>query len=357
MATDPVSHRFAPRRIALLLAGILILAWLTWWRSPFYGAGPSKLVMLTGPTMGTTFTIKIVERGREALPQAELQAIVQRELDLVSGLMSTYDPESEISRFNASPSTDAYPIAVETAEVVACAIKISDQTIGAFDITLGPIIDAYGFGPPGRVELPSDETIEGLREHVGYKKLVFDENTPAIRKLDPQLHVDLNAIAPGYAVDRIANALNDAGVENYLIELGGEIRARGRNADGETWRAGIEKPIDGERIVHRVVPLEGLSLATSGDYRDYYEHEGTRISHTIDGRTGRPVAHNLASVSVIHESCMWADAYATAIMALGPGDGYILAEILNLPALFILREAGGLTERATPAFEAQFGTI
>ncbi len=355
MAGDPVSHRFAPRRIALLLAGIVVLAWLMW-RWPGAGGG-AQLTTLTGPTMGTSFTIKVVQRGG-AVPDARLQSLVQDALGRVNRLMSTYDPESEISRFNASRTADVFPVARETAHVIACALKISDQTMGAFDITLGPIVNAYGFGPPGRGAFPTDDQIAALREHVGYDKLALDADAPALRKLDSELYIDLNAIAPGYAADLIAESFDAAEVADYMIEVGGEVRARGRNADGEVWRVGIEKPVDGERSVQRVVPLDGLALATSGDYRDYYEENGVRVSHTIDGRTGRPIAHALASVSVIHESCMWADGYSTAIMALGPDDGYLLAEILKLPALFIIREAGGaFIERATPAFEEKYGPV
>jgi thiamine biosynthesis lipoprotein len=356
MATDPIAQRFAPRRIALLLAGIVILGWLTWSRSGLFGGGPASLTTFTGPTMGTSFTIKVVQQG-SAVPDDELQAIVERQLGRVNEWMSTYVADSEISRFNASRSTEPFPISPETAAVLACALKVSEQTMGAFDVTLGPIVNAYGFGPPGRGEYPTDETIEALREHVGYDKLEFDPVAPSLRKLDPEMYVDLNAIAPGYASDLIAAAFDAAGVVDYMIEVGGEVRARGHNAEGEAWRVGIEKPAGGERSVQRVVPLDGLALATSGDYRDYFEENGVRISHTIDGRTGRPIAHNLASVSIIHEQCMWADAYSTAIMALGPDDGYLMAEILKLPALFILRGDDGFTERATPAFEELFGSI
>jgi len=355
MATDPVSQRFTPRRIALLLAGIVVLGWLTW-RGPG-GPGAARLTTLSGPTMGTTFTVKVVQRGTH-LADAELQRLTQDALGRVDVLMSTYRPDSEISRFNASLSTDPFPLSPETADVILCALKISDQTAGAFDITLGPIINAYGFGPPGRRPFPTDDEIEALRLHVGYDKLEFNPDVPSLRKLDPEIYIDLNAIAPGYASDLIAKTFDSHGIADYMIEVGGEIRAHGRNAEGEPWRVGVEKPSDTERSVQRVVPLDDRSLATSGDYRDYYEENGVRVSHTIDGRNGRPITHALASVSVIHPDCMWADGYSTAIEALGPDDGYLLAEILKLPALFIIREPDGtFTERATPAFVEQYGPV
>lgn len=358
MASDPVSQRFAPRRLALLLAGLLILGWLTWSGVGLRRHAPAELTALSGPTMGTTFTVKVVQRARDRAGDEELADIVQVALDRVDSLMSTYRPDSEISRFNASRSTSPFAIAPETAAVVACAIEVANQTLGAFDVTIGPIVNAYGFGPPGRGTFPTDAQIAALRDHVGYDKLELDEAASTLRKTDPELYIDLNAIAPGFASDLIARAFDARGIDDYMIEVGGEVRAHGRNADGEIWRVGVEKPDQGERSIQRVVPLDGLSLATSGDYRDYYEENGVRVSHTIDARTGRPVTHNLASVSVIHPECMWADAYSTAIMALGPDDGYLLAKILELPALFIIRESEGVfVERASPAYEEKYGPL
>jgi thiamine biosynthesis lipoprotein len=358
MAPDAVSQRFTPRRLAFALAGIAVLAWLVWWRADQFGParGDRALLTLSGPTMGTTFTVKAVQPAARPVPDAEVGALVERALDRVDVLMSTYRADSEISRFNASASTEPQAISAETAEVIACALKVSEQTAGAFDVTVGPIVNAYGFGPAGRRPPPGDAELAELRKHVGYDKLEFDPAGPSLRKTDPAIFIDLNAIAPGFAADLIARGLEARGIVDFMIEIGGEVRARGRNAGGEPWRVGIERPADGERSVQRVLALDGISLATSGDYRDFYIKNGVRISHTIDARSGLPVVHDLASVSVLHPECMWADAYATAIMALGPDDGFILAEILKLPALFILRKgADEFVERATPAFEERFG--
>jgi thiamine biosynthesis lipoprotein len=360
MAADPVSQRFTARRLAFALAGIVALAGLMLWRADQFGGrdGERALLTFTGPTMGTTFTVKVVQPRSAQVADADLQALVQTALDRVDVLMSTYRSDSEISRFNADSLLAPVPLSPETAEVIACALKVSEQSAGAYDITVGPLVNAYGFGPGGRRTPPSDAEFEELRRHVGYDKLEFDPAAPSLRKTDPALIIDLNSIAPGFAADLIARGLEGRGILSYMVEIGGEVRARGHNADGELWRVGIEKPIEGERSVQRVVPLDGLALATSGDYRDYYEENGVRISHTLDARTGRPVAHNLASVSVLHPECMWADAYATAIVALGPQDGYLMAEILKLPALFITRQAdGSFSERASPAFEERFGPL
>ncbi len=360
MAADPVLQRNSPRRLAFALAGIVALAGLTLWRADEYGAqhGAAALLTLTGPTMGTTFTVKIVQPQSAQVLDADIKSLVQEALDRVDVLMSTYRGDSEVSRFNADTSLAPMLLSPETAEVVACALKVNEESAGAYDVTLGPIVNAYGFGPEGRRTPPTAEISEELRRHVGHDKLQFVAAAPSLRKTDPAVLVDLNSIAPGFAVDLIARGLDGRGVVNYLIEVGGEVRARGRNGDGAPWRVGIEKPVENERSVQRVLALDGLALSTSGDYREYYEENGLRISHTIDARTGRPVSHNLASVSVLHTECMWADAYATAILALGPRDGYRMAEILKLPALFITREAdGSFSERATPAFIERFGRV
>ena len=360
MPADPVSQRFTPRRLAFALAGIVALAGLMLWRADQFGprGGERVLLALTGPTMGTTFTVKAVQPKRTQASDVEVQALVQAALDRVDILMSTYRMDSEISRFNADTLLAPFPISPETAEVIACALKVSGQSAGAYDITVGPIVNAYGFGPEGRKTPPTGAQIEELRRHVGYGKLEFDSVAPALRKTDPALFVDLNSLAPGFAADLLARGLEGRGIHDYMIEIGGEVRAKGRNVEGLAWRVGIERPAEGERTVQRVVSLDGLSLATSGDYRAYYEENGVRISHTIDARTGHPVAHNLASVSVLHPECMWADAYATAIIALGPEDGYQMAEMLKLPALFITREPdGSFAERATPAYRERFGLL
>jgi len=361
MTADPIAARTSIRRLAFSLAGILILAWIMLWRADQFGGrgGEVALLELSGPTMGTTYTVKLVSAPGGGFDEAGVKDTVQQALDRVDALMSTYRPDSEVSRFNASALTEPFPIAPETAEVLACALKVSEQTVGAFDITIAPIVNAYGFGPEGRKSAaPTDSELEGLRANVGYDKLELDVSPPSLRKTVPAMTLDLNSIAPGFAADLIGHGLEARGAANYMVEVGGEIRARGVNASGEPWRAGIEKPADGERTVQRALSLDNLSLATSGDYRDFYVQDGVRVSHTIDARTGKPVTHNLASVSVLHEDCMWADAYATAIMALGPDDGLLLAKILELPALFILREPdGAFTERASPAFEERFGTL
>ena len=180
-------------------------------------------------------------------------------------------------------------------------------------------------------------------------KLELRSDSRVVRKLNPDVQLDLDAIAPGFVVDRISRELDALGYPDHIVEIGGEVRCRGRGPEGRSWRIAIERP-QSERSVQAVVALDDLGISTSGDYREFRIIDGRRVSHTIDPRSGRPVAHALASVSVVHESVMLADAYATALMVLGPEEGYELAERLGLPALFTTRSNDGFAMRATPSF-------
>ena len=310
---------------------------------------------VSGETMGTTFTVKVVTTpgsGRRS-QLAKLPDTVHACLDSVNQKMSTWLPDSELSRFNQYEGSEPFQMSRETLRVIRHARRVSEVSGGAFDITVGPLVNAWGFGPEeGILEGPSDAELAALRERVGYDKLEVDLSTSTVRKTRPDIYCDLSAIAKGYAVDKVAAALDDLGFENYMVEVGGEVKANGVNAKGIPWQIGIERPVPGARAVHKVVPLSGMAMATSGDYRNYYEKDGIRLSHTIDPRTGRPVAHKLASVSVVHKECAWADAYATALMVLGPDAGYALAVKEDLAAFFIVHEGSrAFSEKATPAFE------
>ncbi len=352
-------------RIALLLAGIAIVWALSYYRlaedTPEPLGQPSRPYFnITGETMGTTYSIKVVVPRDANLSGVGFQLFqipIQIMLDLLDNSMSTYKPDSDLSRFNAWTSPEPFEISREMAAVMAAALEVSDQSAGAFDITVGPIVNAYGFGPDERAAPPDEEELAALRERVGYENLTLDLSASTISKARPDIYCDLSAIAKGYAVDALARILEEKRTTGYFIEIGGEVRARGHNERGEIWTVGIEEPLENERAVYRAVPLDDFAMATSGDYRNYYEENGARISHTIDARTGRPITHNLASASVFHAQCMMADAYATAIMVLGPDDGYLMAELLNLPVLFLIREPDGtFSERVSPAFEKRFGT-
>lgn len=321
-------------------------------------ADRSPLRVLEGPTMGTTFSVKIVapDAGDERV--AAVRTAVERTLADVDERMSTYRPDSEISRFNAARTTEPFPVSADTLAVFRHALDVSAATNGAFDVTVGPLVDAWGFGPRGPpAALPADAAIARLRRRVGYRRLRIDAAASTVRKLTPDLSVDLSALAKGYAVDKVAELLRAERFDSYLIEVGGEVRAAGRSARGDAWRVGIERPAPGLPAVHRRIPLRGRALATSGDYRNYHELAGRRVSHTIDPRTGRPVAHGLASASVIASSCVRADAVATALSVLGPDEGFELAVERGWAALLIGRKDDGtLYERETPAFTALTGS-
>jgi thiamine biosynthesis lipoprotein len=239
-------------------------------------------------------------------------------------------------------------------EVLKVAEFVSLRSDGAFDITVGPLVEAWGFGSRGAEEqAPSERSLQALLSDVGYRLLVLDAAEKKLRKTRPAVEVDLSAIAKGYGVDRIAEALDGLGHHEYLVELGGELRARGQRLDGNPWRVAIEKPSEDLRRIHQVLELKNRAMATSGDYRNYYELDGRRISHTLDPRSGRPLDHSLASVSVLHERAVLADAWATALNVLGENAGYTLAIEEGLAAYFITRSAPGKFEsRSTPSFAA-----
>lgn len=317
---------------------------------------PVEPTVFRGSSMGTTYEVKVVEEGRPltAARREELQGAIDRALETVDRQMSTYRPDSEVSRFNRHRTTEPFPLSAETRAVVAEALAAAELTGGAFDVTVGPLVDAWGFGPDLDTERltaepPDEGELAALRRRVGWRNLSLGEDTLA--KTVPDLHLDLSGVAKGYAVDLVAEALEGRGVERYMVEVGGEVRVLGRNSEGQVWRIGIERPVADGRAVQRIVPLPDVALATSGDYRNYREVEGERISHIIDPRTGRPIRHRLASVSVVDALCARADALATGLMVLGAEEGHALAERAGIAALFLVHDGeGDFLEMETAAF-------
>lgn len=322
------------------------------------GAPASRTVTtFAGATMGTTYAVKIVTGPLDPKSHQLIDATIGDTLEAVNASMSTWRRDSELSTWNAAESTEARPATAALRAVLSEAARIGASSDGAFDVTVGPLVNAWGFGPDGEQKAPDEADLAALRARVGVDKVIVDEAAGTVRKTRPDVYVDLSAIAKGYGVDRLAEAVEGLDYDEYLVEIGGELRGRGKNADGVAWRVGIEKPEPDadptSRPIREIVALDDAALATSGDYRNYYEREGVRLSHTIDPRTGRPITHRLASVSVITDRCSTADAYATALNVLGPDAGYTLAEREQLAALFVVRTADGtFTERVTPAFEA-----
>ncbi len=304
--------------------------------------------------MGTSYTVKVVDPP-DSINQETLGAEIQRELDAVDALMSTYRDDSELSRLNTAAAGEWIAVSEETVAVVESALEIGKLTDGAFDVTVGPLVNLWNFGPKKDKDteptMPSDDQIDATMQIVGLDLIELRHDPPTIRKGHEDLYIDLSGIAKGYAADRVAAHLESCGIENYMVEVGGELRAKGQNLQGKPWQIAVEAPVAGVRARQRVVGLNNTGMATSGDYRNFFEHEGVRYAHIIDPRTGRPVRHRLASVTVLDPSCQRADALATALMVLGPKAGYELAVKEDLAVLLIERTDDGFSEKATPRFE------
>ncbi len=292
--------------------------------------------------MGSAYHVTVVfpdEAG--AADENAIYAQVERLLERLNQQMSTYRDDSEISRFNAAQSTDWFPVSSDLAEVVQFSLDLSKRTDGVFDITVAPLVNLWGFGPrKASSEVPSQAAIVAARALTGYQKLSVRIDPPALRKSAEQLTLDVNALAPGFACDQVVELLQEIGARDGLVEIGGEVRAFGQRPGGGPWRVGIERP-EGtdDRTIEQVVELNNESLATSGDYRKFFidSESGVRYSHTIDPRTGSPISHDLASITIVCSSCMAADAWATAITVLGPEEGKRLAEREGLDCLVIRR--------------------
>lgn len=302
---------------------------------------------IEGATMGTYYRVTALCPDVDA---AHLQDRLEAELGRVNGQMSTYQPDSELMRFNAAPPDEWVAASAELMSVLSAAAEISVLSSGAFDVTVAGLVNLWGFGPDGRVsERPSAAAIEAALAEAGYARLELDAAEQRIRRRT-LLSVDLSAIAKGHGVDRLAERLRGSDCRDFLVDIGGEVRAEGKNPAGRDWRVGIEVPDPATMGgIQRVLNLDAAAVATSGDYRNFIELDGDRYSHTIDPRTGQPVRHALASVTVVHASTMWADGLATALNVLGPEDGFRLAEDLELAALFLIRRPNGFEERYTAA--------
>jgi len=316
--------------------------------------------------MGTTYLVQVSDPLSESERLAVSRA-VQETLDRVDQTMSTYVSESEVSQFNRAAAGVSVPLSMHSFEVFLEAARVSELTGGAFDVSVAPLVRLWGFGAGASTvrRVPSEEAVASARALVGFHHIALDDDPPSVSKDEDGVECDLSAIAKGYAVDLVAEVLSRRGSQNFMVEVGGEVRTSGKNASGEAWRIGIEKPLlpalgpleplKEARNLQRALPLSGLSLATSGDYRNVYEVDGKLYSHLIDPRDGRPVSHALASVSVVEQTCMRADALASGLFVLGPEEGYELAVREDLTVLFLIRtEDGEIEERATPSFEALF---
>jgi len=315
------------------------------------GSDPLPSYDLSGNTMGTTFNITVVAPPIDA-DFDELQSKVRDELEYLENLASTYREDSELSRFNSDASTDWIKVTPEFCHMITAALEVSSLTQGAFDITVGPLVNLWGFGPLNQEnEIPTDEAIAAAQADVGFEKLETDCDHGVLRKASARTYVDLSGWAKGYAVDKIAALLDAQEIDNYLVEIGGELRVRGHNAEAQKFAIAVEKPLLNNEMTYTVLRLSEVSVATSGDYRNYFDQDGHRYSHSIDPRTGRPISDELAGVTVISTTTAYADAMATAFLVLGPEDGHALAEKLRIAGYFLVRTENGIEEKTTSQFE------
>lgn len=301
--------------------------------------------VLAGTTMGTRYSIAIC--GYVSRPR--IVALMDRigvELEAVNRQMSTWDPQSEISRFNAVASTEPFPVSAPFADVIRHALVLAESTDGAFDPTLQPLINLWGFGSASEADaqVPSEEAIAAARETTGWWKLAVSEDA-MLRKKVPDVSLDLGAIAKGHGVDAVAQVLEEAGLKNWFVEIGGEVVVKGLNRSGVPWKIGVQypspDPADFERRQGIIQPKCG-AVAASGDYRNYILQDGVRYAHILDPRTGYAVCSATASVTVLAPTCMEADGAATALFVMGPDVGLDWVERHpGMEALFLVRGPNG----------------
>lgn len=307
---------------------------------------------ITGLTMGTRYAVELAAPIDNAV-RTGLAQLIEVELAAINRAMSTYDPRSELSGFNGRQDLRWAPASRGLLEVIDSASRISTSTQGAFDVTVGPLVDLWGFGPQyGTRRVPNAAAVERVRTSVGYQRVQTDPSAGAIRKTHGRTQVDLSGIAKGYGVDRVAMILDRQGVDDYLVEIGGEFRARGTTAAGRPWRVAIEQPVEGRRSLGETVVLENRAIATSGTTKDFFEQGGRRYSHGIDPTTARPVEHPPMAVSVVADTAMEADGWATALLVLGPERGFSLAQARGLAALLVTASGPTFDVRVTDALHA-----
>jgi len=330
----------------------------------FFAAAPAQpldQIVLSGETMGTTWEVRIAGEDLDERLRTRAQESIEKRLSEIDLWFSTWRPDSEVSRFNASRSTEPFDVSSPVAELVAYSIELCKWSGGAFDITVAPLVARWGFGHGAQIDNPpSPAEIEDYLEHTGAEIIHVGRGNPKsggfLHKFDPDVEIDLSAIAPGYAADHVSAGLMELGRSDFLVEIGGEIYAAGHRPDGKPWRVAIEEPVEDVRKIHSVVELTNQGLATSGDYRAFYITDGRRLSHTIDPRTGHPIENGMSSATVIAPTATQADAFATTLMVLGAKQGLALAEQWNLAAMTLTRDAkGDLTEERNALYPEPLG--
>jgi thiamine biosynthesis lipoprotein len=313
-------------------------------------------VQLAGSAQGTTYHIKMVLDGLPVTPE-QIKADVEEVFRQVDEKLSNWREDSEISRLNRQKTTEWLPVSPEIVRVISIAREVHARSEGCYDLTVKPIFDLWGFSKHEE-KIPEQADIDRVLAHVGMDKVELDAEHQRLRKLDPEVQISLDSIAQGFTVGAVAERLETRGIRNYLAEIGGEMKVKGRKANGNPWRVAIEKPTPFAREVERVLDLhqeKGTAVMTSGTYRNFFESGGKSYSHILDPKTGRPVTHNLLSATVLHEDPTWADAWSTALLCVGETEGAKIAEAEHIKALFIYRDGEQLKERMSSAFAGEPG--
>ncbi|HCR3981406.1 TPA: FAD:protein FMN transferase ApbE [Kluyvera ascorbata] len=311
----------------------------------------AAVTVLEGKTMGTFWRVSVV--GVDKSRAEELRTKVQTQLDGDDRLLSTWKNDSALMRFNHSRSTTPWPVNEAMADIVTESLRIGRKTQGAMDITVGPLVNLWGFGPDKQpVSTPTQAQIDAAKARTGLDKLTVINRADRqyLQKSIPDLYVDLSTVGEGYAADHLARLMTEEGISRYLVSVGGALVSRGMNADGQPWRVAIQKPTDRENAVQAIVDINGHGISTSGSYRNYYELDGKRISHVIDPQTGRPITHKLVSVTVIAPTALEADAWDTGLMVLGTEKAQQVVREQGLAVYMIMKEGDGFTTWMSPQF-------
>ena len=350
MAGDATTEGGRPLKAFILPGLFVVVLFATLWARRPDSPKPVPQWEFSGQAFGTSYSVKVIPSGKEGDRDAITKAI-KEEVDKVNDCMSTWLPNSELSKLNKNGASGTSSISPMLTEVLVESAKVHKLSGGAFDITIGPLVKAWGFRGD-KVKAPTPEALKQARAQVGAADLEIDAAKNSLKRARSGLVIDVSAVGKGYGVDRLGLVLEGLGYRRYLVEIGGEVRARGLNRFGKPWSIGVEKPDGGAQDVAELVSLPDMSIATSGNYRNFLTLEGKTVTHIIDARSGQPVSHGLGSVSVLAPSCMRADALATALYVLGEDDGFALAEREKIAALFLTPGSKGKApkRRATSAY-------
>ena len=330
--------------------GLLMLAMVAGCDKP--PAAEHPMLEIHGRTMGTFYGVKVVgdfPGGQQAL-QTQVDSLLKHYNDEIS----TYDPNSSLSKFNQQQTTAPFPVSQDMADIVISAVRVGQRTQGVLDVTVGPLVNLWGFGPDKRpVKIPTDAQITAARQRVGIQRLHVDVSADhaELRKDIPNMYVDLSTVGEGFGADKIAEFLESRGVHNYLVEIAGASRSRGVNAKGEPWKLAIQKPTDELDEVQAIVKPDGRAISTSGSYRNYYELNGQRYSHIIDPATGKPITHRLVSATVITPTALEADGLDTALMVMGPEKAMAFAKQQHLAVYLVIKTDKGFKAEYSETFK------